>query len=958
MAKLSTTPSIVGRNAEMALLRVAATRAMAGSAQLLLVTGDAGSGKTSLVEAALRSEELHLALHWGGVPEFGNGEFGAVKALLRQLRLDAPQVYEALQSNHAAMAALVPTAGAPRPKNLERGALFDEIEDILLSLARDRPAALIFDDLQAADHASIELLDRLVSRFGEQRILLVAILRTDDLERQHPMRRLRQQWRRNGRATEIELAPLDPDSAKALVQSRFGGQPAPDLADEMVRLTDGLPLYLEALADSLVARHALVSTPLGLAALGVLARSLPASLREAVLLKLGALAPDAQLLLERISVAGSCADLRLLPPDVTLRALDTLLESRWLIEVEPAGAAFRHALVREVVYGQIPWSRRCQWHREWAEALVKCGGPLEMIAEHWRAAHEDERARLALMALAGRACGLHAYSDASIAYRRALELWPANQAAADRLQTLYCLGDCAQLAGHADEAVQAWTELREHAERSASWPDVGRANRRLAVLWSLDGDWTRSIQAREAAAQAFMECGQPREAAADWCAAADQLNLGAHHARVLQLVERALPLACKTVDRELEVRLRSQRGRVLARMGRLADGLMDAQTAMDLVTQHQITSVAGIAFQRLADCHERAGDYARARRSFLSAVEQCAANGDTAQRDACKACVLSVLHQTGEWDLGKQLALEILSDSQSAPWAHSLASARHGYWQVMRGDVTVGRQALLDGLWNAHFLGFVGVETLALQGLAQADAFEGRTAAGVEHANSALDRWACGEERHNIVSIARSLSSLFGQWCHREGIARCAQSVSVAAAATGLPEALSGVAHVLGEQLLLDRRPADAAREFETALRLLDGLLVVPQRACTLVRLAEALSAAGDDFGASLRLREAVDLWQALGATPLLQAVTARLRIVAPAMLNAIDQRRENAGLTPRQVQILRQIAKGLTDKQIARTLSLSPRTVEMHVGRLLATLQCRSRAEAVRRAAELHLLA
>jgi len=920
---------------------------------LLLVAGEAGSGKTALVQSALGSSAAALTLHWGDAPEFGNSEFGPIKDLLRRLRLQSAERYEALGREHAALASLLPADG-PCHLSFDRESLFDAVADVLLSLGHEAPAALVFDDLHAADHASIELLARLSQRMHEQRVLLVAAYRSDDLTRQHPLRRLRQQWRKSGRAIEIELLPLDETSALALLATRLGRPPEPTLAAQLVRLGGGLPLYLEALADAVSQpRHG----PAGDTPRGEFAVSVPASLQDAVMLRLGALDPAAQRLLERAAVAGDRIDLDLLPNDVDAGWLDQLFDARWLVEVEPGVAAFRHALLREVVYGQIPWTRRRRWHRAWAESLDARGGPIDLVAEHWLAAHDGEPARGALLALAQRACSVHAYADALASLNRALELWPAPVDEAGRLAALYQLGNCAQLAGRTDEAARAWTELRERGEHGGDWQQVGRAQRRLAVLWSLGGDWTRAVQAREAAAQAFLRCGQRRDAASEWCTAAELLNLGAQHTAVLDLVERALPLAREMGDLDLEVHLLSQRGRVLARMGRQTEGLADAQAAMDLVTRHTLTSVAGVVYQRLADCHERASDYARARQTFLHGVDLCEANGDVTQRDACKGCVLPVLFQTGEWDLGERLAAEIMADPRSPGWAQALARVTGGQWRLLRGSAAAARDTLTDGLRRAQLLGYISAEASALQALAQADAFDGRDGAGREHAHAALDRWATGEERHHIVHVARSLSSLFVQWGDVQGVSRCVQAVSVAASATGQREALSGLAHALAEQHMLAGRPIDAAREFASSLKLLDGLLVVPQRAAALERYAEALLALGDGTNAALRLREAIDLWRSLGAMPLLQAAIPRLRAVAPAMLTAADERHAQAGLTPRQIQILHQIATGSTDKQIARELALSPRTVEMHVGRLLAALQCRSRAEAVRRAAELRLL-
>jgi len=477
------------------------------------------------------------------------------------------------------------------------------------------------------------------------------------------------------------------------------------------------------------------------------------------------------------------------------------------------------------------------------------------------------------------------------------------------------------------------------------------------VLWGLAGDPDRRIEEGEAAAQALLRAGRPREAAAEYSSAADALNLLARWRSVLELVERAWPLAVGEGNLELQVLLQSQRGRTLARMGRIEDGLADARAAVDLAESHALVPVLGSAYQRLADCYENDGRYATAREVFMTAADRCAAVGQPMQREACRACALTILVQNGEWALGLSLADEIAADPSSPPWAQAFAPVVAGEVRALRGEFRAARPLLRSGLRALRQVGFRCVEARALHALALCEWFDGAPARAVEYAREAMKVWSDGEDVHHILPIARILSTLFVWAEDADGVASCVHAASVAAQATGQPEALATLAHTLGEAHLVAGRADDAAHEFRVAIDRSEKLPLPFARAWTLRRLAEADACLGKGRAAGDHLRAAIDVLQALGATVFLQQATTRLRTVAPEAMTVGDERRAHAGLTPRQLQILREVSRGHTDKQVARDLGLSHRTVEMHVQRLMATLQCRTRAEAVARAAELKLL-
>jgi DNA-binding NarL/FixJ family response regulator len=195
------------------------------------------------------------------------------------------------------------------------------------------------------------------------------------------------------------------------------------------------------------------------------------------------------------------------------------------------------------------------------------------------------------------------------------------------------------------------------------------------------------------------------------------------------------------------------------------------------------------------------------------------------------------------------------------------------------------------------------------------------------------------------------------------GTRTCAAALAQIAADAGQDEAMSALAHALGETALLDGDAEQAADQFARALALalLQGLDVPFDRAESQRRAAAALAALGRREEAVEQLVAAHRTARRLGARPLVERLTGRLADLGEQAERRLGRRAAvqvaNGGLTRREVEVVRLVAMGHTNREIARELFLSPRTVEMHVGSILVKLDCRSRADAARRASELGLL-
>jgi len=420
-----------------------------------------------------------LLLLRGVVSDRGRTPYAPIVTALRAYDRIAPGAL--IRSGHLSghLAALLPELG-PAPGIVDRLALAAALRDAFAGMAGRQPAVVFLDDLHWGDEATLELLPSLAESAEDRPLLFLAAYQSDDVARGHPLRRMRAGLRRGGRLEELVVAPLEHDQVAELASRIFGRRAGPRLVQQIFERTEGVPFLVEEFAMALAAggrleEHAdAVELPAGYDV------PLPDSVRETVLLRTDRLSQGGRRALEVASVAGERVDLGLVADLAGASGLEEAIELRFLVEVGDGLAAFRHGLVREAVYAEIPWTRRRAHHRQVAESLERAGAPPQLVAEHWLAAREPERARPELLAAAERFCAVHAYRDASRVGRRALEVWPAGHDEAGRLVALERLGRCAELSGELAEAGRVWEEVADarrvagqsegSPRRSAGWP--------------------------------------------------------------------------------------------------------------------------------------------------------------------------------------------------------------------------------------------------------------------------------------------------------------------------------------------------------------------------------------------------------------------------------------------------------------------------------------------------------
>ncbi|WP_243422834.1 ATP-binding protein, partial [Micromonospora globispora] len=495
---------LVGRQHEVTALRDALGRARAGDPTTILVGGEAGVGKTRLLEEFARlATDGGARVLVGQCLELGEAglPFAPFAAALREvLRRDGPGVFSGYEPEFARLLpelARVP-AGVAAPTGLPvsdtpRGYLFDLVADLFQRIATGQPLVLVIEDLHWADRSTRDLIGFLVRAARTGRLLLICTYRTDELHRGHPLRPFLAELDRARGVERVDLGRLDRDGTAAILADLLGAEPTARAVDDVHGRTQGNPFFIEELAAA--------GDPVGCAAL-------PETLRDLLLARVDRLPEPAQRVL-RIAAAGGTrfahellAEVAGLPEHELEDALRAAVAAQLVVADPDGDYEFRHALVREAVHDELLPGEHARLHARYAATieahphLVAAGRAPAEIAHHWYAAHDHPRALVTARAAACAAADRYAYAEQSRLLERVLELWELVPDAADRLgmDHLRVLEEtlaAATTAGDYNRAVTltraALAEVDTDAEPLRAARLLDQRGRLLALLGKSDG---------------------------------------------------------------------------------------------------------------------------------------------------------------------------------------------------------------------------------------------------------------------------------------------------------------------------------------------------------------------------------------------------------------------------------------------------------------------------------------
>jgi DNA-binding CsgD family transcriptional regulator len=957
--------TLIGRAEELAALTGALDRAAAGAAAVMLVSGDAGVGKSHLVGALTRiARDRGCTVLVGQCAELGESMPYLPLADALWTGSGDPALRAALD-DRPVLRRLLPDAGddAVPAGDLGQQRLFGAVLALLGELGRDRPVVLVLEDLHWADRSTRHLLTFLSRVLQRERVCLVGTYRSDDLHRRHPLRPVVAELLRLPEVGAVELGPFGRGETAEYLAS-LGGDGAPPTAEEINRVhrrSEGNPFYA---AELYTAARA--------------GEDLPAGLADLLLARVERLSEDAARVVRAASVAGHRVD------DEPLRqvsgldeaaageALREIVSHRLLIPDGAQGYTFRHALLREAVYADLLPGERTRLHAAYAALLKRApavpGRVAAGLAHHSLAAH-DLPAAFAASVQAGReAEQLGAPDEAHEHYDRALSLWhavpdPEAAAGTDRLHLELAAVRSSGRSGEPRRAVSRLRRLIEEADPA----DVrmGVLLREHLAYYLDDAKQHEEALAVSREAIAMLPADPPTPERASALATYVRTMLFEEvDPSLLAVAEEAVAAARAADAPDAEASALVSLG--IYRESREADPEVGAlfARARDLAIgagNYQVGQRA--AFHYARSVFDR-GDLPAAVRAADDGVRFALANGlGWSPYGSTLRCLQFLIHYTsGDWDEAGRLAADF--PVQVVRPAEAQVSAYALFLEVARGEDVAERLRWLEPVWPENdFIAYVA------RGLAAEHAlWQGDTGTALDHTAAAL----AALPPRDVAAIRIIATAL---WAHADRAVQArasgdtgsaAESCEAAdrlleqarATASTTPDGRTRAWLGLEGHAWLARAEAEHARVHganDPALwrKTLEAFSYgfayeVPR---TRWRLAESLAAQGDREEALNEWRTALEEAESLGAAPLVRALNdlgtrARLTAQQPSPAEPAS-----GGLTAREREVLKLVAEGRNNKEIAAALFISPKTASVHVSNILAKLDVTSRTQAAAKA-------
>jgi DNA-binding CsgD family transcriptional regulator len=904
---------LIGREPECARLDELIERARMGRSGALVIRGEAGIGKTSLLDYALRRATGMTVVRTVGIESEAELEFSGLLDVCRPLLGCVDELTERQAS------ALRSALGVGPAASLDRFDIGAATLGLLAAAAEASPLLVLVDDAQWLDSSSAETLLFATRRLDADRVLVLYATRDDVGEFDAPG------------LEQLVLGGLSRDAAALMLHDRL--EIAPDVVDRVYAATGGNPLALAELPSALTLEQLAGSEPLAEPlpagtsverAFGRRAETLPTATRSALLVAAVSWSSSLDVVLPAIESLG-------LDP-TSLEAA----EDAGLVQLDGAAVEFRHPLVRSAVYHAAAPSERRSAHR----ALAQASGGAASDEGTWHLAAAalgpDEDVASALDQVASRASARDARAEATAALERAARLTPDQARRATRF---------AAAAEAAWLVADAGRTLALVAAAEEAGPTEGERARLLGLRGAIERRVGTQAAARDLLLEAEALVAETRpEVAADLLVGAASASFFAGDLDMGIGLARRLRERTQRDGTEPDGRADTTLGWILVESGRWDEGRPYLERAADVLLAHPEPSLRHLhnaavslgLLERTSEADElllRANRLARRQggpRAVLLGLDQ-----------------LTLAHvQAGRWDVavadgqeGMVLARQ-LGDTENTNITMQLARVA-----AARGDEDACREHVAECIRLADEHGVVTTGTTARAVLGLLELGFGRLPEAIEQLEAATSRVEELGLHDRETSPHPDLVEALLRGGSREDAERVLERFAPRARA-GTP--IWGGALVARCRGMLAGDEDGAGAHFTEALELHAQVEDRFQHGRTLLAFGERLRRAGERRDARERLRTALQLFEGLGAKPWIERVEQELRASGETLRRRDETTVDE--LTPQELQVALQVAEGKTNKQVGAALFLSHKTVEFHLSRIYRKLDISSRAELIRR--------
>ncbi len=801
-----------------------------------------------------------------------------------------------------------------------RRLLLGDLAQIILELLDAEPMVLRFDDLHWADELSLDVLERVAQNLDTSHGLVVGTYRTDELFAGSRLRTWRARLLEQRLAEEVRLTRLDRPEIAAMVEAITSQRPSSAMVDSLQRRSDGIPLHLEELVAA-DAESAVLET-----------------VGDAVVARLGLLDPTQREIVSAASVIGRSFDVRLLEEitagsaESVANALRAASDLHIVVSQPDEQFGFRHSILCDVTYEEIPTAQRAGLHAAVASAAARLGLGHAFTSEHYERAGELALAHQHALAAGEDAVRVSAHREAAQLFARVERTMPADAPPAARAGMLARLAvelaaidDVDAAATRFEAAIELYHQLGDDIAAAHLMPEFMAMRHLLGD--DLDARAARALDALERLARHPAASTQTARAALLGALCAAHM-LDRRLTESLDYGERAIALLHGSEPLAIDVRL--SMGASLVFAGRGDEGWPMLEGAIRAAQAAGLEAVASRGFRMLGSCASVLLQYERATAWITEGLAYTADVERWNDHHYLLAHRGHVRWATGDWSGAEESARRALADGVGittqitaqhvlgfAAMAHDRRGEARDFLDQARqlGERMHELQRVSPAVW--------GLAELALREDLPAEAIA-LSEEGYADSERVMD---AAYLFPFVITATRAHLAQHDARAAREWITRCRRLIEGRA----IPGTAHAIVHALGLVELAEGHPNDARAQLEAAT---EGWIAIDRR-------WEAVQGLVDLARCARRTKRAADA--ARLTTRAIDLASGAALLVALATPSTVD---DASPLSARELEVARLVASGATNREIAERLVIAPKTASAHVEHILAKLGVARRAE------------